>query len=473
MCIGRRLLSAALSLLMLMMTAAHADVPFLVHSDGWNLEDTPVEVLLHADVDTHMPYDADRLAMLTPITDALSLRLMAGRDEGLVSILLENQELLTLQQLGNAVQLSCLPEVTYTASEDAMSLLLGADVSIGGYEALGLPREGESLITDGRALLSKLPETMEGYAKASKSQQQISGYGRAESMVDFVFTAKQVEEFKTLLLSCCPDGWLRDIISGLTFTGKQTVRMYFAPENVLLRMEYNGGCGPDGDLRTVKLVYKQRRDDDMDKDYIELTSPAKKGTNKNTLTFERTAQTNTKGERVLSGSFKYSATKDGVNSITNGEFALQNAWDAASDRISGKVTIQRKLNGAEKYDAITLAPTLTISGTQNEPSIVGNLEITEQYAGKTTEHAVVRIDLKKAALLTWTERAQKVDLSGMDENALCVVQMQVASQVATALIRPLIVRFGKDAQWFFRDLPEEAIQSIMDAAAPAANEGGK
>lgn len=468
--IVRRLLSAALSLLMLMMTAAQADVAFLKHSDGWNLEDTPVEVWLHADVDTHMPFDADRLAMLTPITDALSLRLVAGRDEGLVSIVLEGRELLSLQQMGKAVQLSCLPEVTYTAPEDAMSLLLGTDVSIGGgYEALGLPREGESLITDGRALLSKLPTAMEGYAKRSKNQLSISGYGRAEYMVDYIFTIKQAEDFKHLLLDCCPDGWLRDIISSLTFSGKQTVRMYFTAEDVLLRMEYNGGCGIEGDLRTVKLVYKMRRDEALDKDYIELTSPAKKGTNKNTLTFERTAQTNAKGEQVLDGSFKYSVTKNNVVSVTNGEFSLKNAWTDASDQITGKVTIQRKLNGAEKYDAVSLAPTLTISGAQADPTIVGNLEITRQYAGKTTEHAVVRIDLKKADPLTWSERPQTVDLSAMDEKALQDVQLQVASHVATALVRPLIVRFGKDAQWFFRDLPEEAIQAIIDAAAPAAN----
>lgn len=467
---GRRLLAAALSLLMLMMTVSHADVHFLVHSDGWDWDNTPVEVWLHADVDTHMPFDNDRLAMLTPITDALSLRIVAGQDEGLAAIVMEGDELLTLQQMGTMVQLSCLPEVTYTAPEDTVSMLLGTDVSIGGgYELLGLPKEGESLITDGRALLAKLPTAMEGYAKRSKNQLSISGYGRSEYMVDYIFTIKQAEDFKRILLANCPEGWLHDIISELTFTGKQTVRMYFTADDVLLRMEYNGGCGPEGDLRTVKLVYKMRRDEAMDKDYIELTSPARKGTNKNTLTFERTLQTNAKGERVLNGSFKYSATKNTVVSVTNGEFTLKNTWNDASDLITGSVSIQRKLNGAEKYSSIILAPTLTLSGTQDAPNIVGNLEITEQYAGKTTEHAVVRIDLKKAAPLQWTERPQAVDLSMMDENALSVLQQQVASQVATALISPLILRFGKDAQWFFRDLPEEAVQAIIDAAAPAAN----
>ncbi|MGN1367483.1 MAG: hypothetical protein ACI4WX_01325, partial [Aristaeellaceae bacterium] len=250
-----------------------------------------------------------------------------------------------------------------------------------------------------------------------------------------------------------------------TFSCKQTVRMYFDAQDVMLRMEYNGSCGPEGDLRTVKLVYKMRHDAEMDKDYIELTSPAKKGKDKNSLSFERTIHTNQKGVRVLEGSFKYTVVDEGVLSVWNGDFALNNAFTNDADIITGEVTIEKKLDGAEKADAVTLTPTLTISGTQQEPVITGTLGITEQYAGRTTEHAIVSIDLKKADALTWTERPQTVALSALDAQALAEVQQEVAASVATALVRPLVVRLGKDAQWFFRDLPEEAIQSLIDAAA--------
>ncbi len=467
--IVKRLLAAAFSLLVLMMTAAQAEVTFLAHSDGWNLDETAVEVRLKADVDTHMPFDEERLAMLTPITDLLSLRLVTGQDEGLVTIAMDETNLLTLQRRGNSVQLSCLPEVTYTAQEDPMSLLLGADVSIeGGYEALGLSREGETLITDGRAMLENIPNSFTDYGKKSKSTISISGFGRAAYLVDYVFTTKEAEEFKELLLSSCPEGWLKNIISELNFSGKQKVRMYFNAQDVMLRMEYNGSCGAEGDLRTVKLVYKMRHDAEMDKDYVELTSPAKKGKDKNSLTFERTLQTNKQGARVLEGDFKYTVVKKGVQSVWKGDFALNNAFTAASDVITGEVTIQKKLNGAEKYDAVTLTPALTISGTQQEPTITGSLEITEQHAGRTTEHAIVGIDLKKVDALTWTERPQTVDLSMLDAQAVSAEQQRAAASVATVLVRPLIVRLGKDAQWFFRDLPEDAIQSMIDAAASAA-----
>lgn len=467
--IVKRLLAVSLSLLVLMMNAAKAEVTFLGHSDGWLLEDIPVEVQLKADVDTHMPFDEDRVAMLTPITDTLSLRIVTGEDAGLVAIAIAGDEVLSLQYRGNEAQLSSMPDTTYTAEVEPLSVILSADVSSeGGYEALGLAPEGETLLTDGRTLLGKIPDLFELNGKKTSATTNISGIGRASYRFDYAFTKEETDALKDKLLSNCSEGWLHEIISGICFSGAQKIRMYFSAENALMRMEYNGTCGSEDDLRTVKLIYKMRYDDEMCKDYIELTSPAKKGKNKNTLTFERTLQTNKQGARVLEGSFKYTVVDNGVTSVWSGDFDLANDFTDVSDQISGKVTIQTKLNDAEKYDVIILAPSLVISGTQEAPVISGTLGITEKYASKITEHAILTIDLKRADALVWTERSQKVDLSAMDAQTLAGVQQEVAASVATTLVRPLILTMGKDAQWFFRDMSEEAIQSIIDAASTAA-----
>ena len=232
-------------------------------------------------------------------------------------------------------------------------------------------------------------------------------------------------------------------------------------------MEYNGICGPEGELRTVKLVYKMRHDDVIDKDYIELTSPARKGKNKNNLTFERTVETNKKGERVIKGDYTYSVIKDEVSSIWKGTFDLKNAFTAEADVLSGAATFESKLNGAEKYDAITFEPQLMISGSEESPVVTGTLTVTEKYAGKVTENAVISIDLKRADALNWQERPVTVDLSAIEASALAAAQQEIAARIATTLVRPMILKLGTDAQWFFRELPAEAIQSIIDAAAGA------
>ncbi len=466
----KRLLALSLSLLILMMNAALAEVPFLVHSNGWDLENIPVEVLLKADVDTHMPFDDDRLAMLTPMTDQLALRLVTGQDEGEVAISLAEEELLSLKYRGNEMQLSCLPGITYTAEEEPLSVLLGESVeSAGLYEAFHLSPKGESLLTDGRALLQAFPTAFEEQLRKSENTTTISGYGKSAYRLDFAFTDKMLDAFKDGLAAHCPDGWLRTIIEMLKFSGKQTVRMYFTADNVLLRMEYNGICGPEGDLRQTNLIYKQQRDDKTEKDYVELTTPARKGKNKNNLTFERTLATAKDGSRTLEGSFKYTATRDSVTSIWNGKFELANVFTDTSDVVSGEFSIETKLNGAEKYDAVILNPELTIAGSQDMPVITGCVTVTEKYAGKVTELAKISIDLKRTEPLAWQENDLAFDLSAMEPNDLAAARDGVSQAVATAIVRPIIIRMGADAVYFFRDLPAEAIQSIIDAAASAAS----
>ena len=464
----KRMLTLCLSLLVLMMTAAQAEVPFLVHSNGWVLDGTPVDVMLKADVETHMPFDADRLAMLTPITDLLSLRVVTGDNEGFVTIAIAEQEALTLQYRGNEARLSCLPDVTYTAAEDPMSMLLGAETNFPGvYEALGLSPQGESLLTDGQAMLAQIPTALEKYGKKYQSSTNISGYGKSTYRMDFNFASGKGDLLKEGLLAACPEGWLREIIDSLNFSGKQALRIYYDANDNPLRVEFNGSCGPEGDNRTVKLVCRFRHDEEMDKEYIELTTPAKKGKNKNNLTFERTVQTNKKGERTVVGSFKYTRTKDNVTSIWNGEYDLRNAFTDDSDVLSGSFTIQKKLNGADKYEAVTIAPELTVSGTQDAPVITGWVNITEQYAGKVTEQAKVSIEMKRADAIQWPAVENLIDLSSLEDADLAVEQQKIAASVATAIVRPLITVLGEDAEYFFRELPEEAVQSIIDAAASA------
>lgn len=460
----KRITAFCLSLL-LMMSAAQAEIPFLVHSKDWDLSQTPVEVLLKADVETHMPFDDERVAMLTTITDVLTLRLVAAPEEGLVAVGVAGEEVLTLQYHGNDVQLSSMPELTYTSAGDTMSLLLGAETSVSGYEALGLSPKGESLLTDAHVLLQGIPTSLEKYGKRTACTNNISGYGKAAYRMDFTFTSGKGKVLHEGLIAACPEGWLKEILSGLTFSGKQTLRIYYDANDVPLRVEFNGSCGPEGDIRTVKLVWRTRHDGEMDKESIELTTPAKKGKNKNNLTFDRTVTTDKRGARTLTGSFNYTVTVNNVTSIRKGDFNLINTYTDSADVISGSFTLQTKLNDAAYYTSMTIAPELTVTGTESSPVITGWVNVTEQVSGKVSEQVKIGVDLKLADPLVWKETGRVVILSALEPAALQVVQQDVAASVATALVRPLILLLGEDAQYFFRDLPADAVQSIIDAAA--------
>lgn len=465
--IAKRMLALCLSLLVLMMTAAAAEVPFLVHSNGWAW-DAPVEVLLKADVETHMPYDDDRLAMLTPITDMLSLRLTSGENEGQIAIAIDGTDALTLKYSGSEAQLSSMPGMTFQAQEDPLSMLLGADVSSGNlYGMLWLAPEGESLLTDGRALLAAVPAAFEPQGKRTDIVTTITGVGKSAYRYDYTFDEAQADSMKAALLQICPEGWLKEIITGMTFSGKQTLRIYYSADDVLMRAEYNGSCGPADEMRTANLVFKYRNDDVKELEIIELTSPAKKGRNKNTLTFERTTETNRKGQRTFTESFIYTVVKDNVTSIWKGDTSLVNACTESSDVLSGEVYIRRKLNDSKYYDTLTLTPNLTISGTAEMPAATGTLNVQERHHGKYTEQALISMELTPASPIRLADSAETVDLSRLSDEELAAVRQDVAASVATALVRPLILKMGADAQWFFREMPADAVQSILDAAGSA------
>ena len=127
---------AFLLLLALLFTTALAEAPFLRHSDGWTLEGVPLEAVLSAEVTSLMPYDEDRLAMLTPVTDVLSLRLRAGEEQGSVTILVGRTEALRLSYQGDEAQVSCIPEMSFRSQEDVVDKLLGNQTR---------PRSGSSL----------------------------------------------------------------------------------------------------------------------------------------------------------------------------------------------------------------------------------------------------------------------------------------------------------------------------------------
>lgn len=77
---------------------------------------------------------------------------------------------------------------------------------------------------------------------------------------------------------------------------------------------------------------------------------------------------------------------------------------------------------------------------------------------------MISISARSAGEIKWEEWDQVVDLSGMDAAALTQLQQQFAASVATAVVRPLIMLQGSEAEWFFKDMPKESVDAVVDAA---------
>ena len=304
----RKLHSLISLLLVLLMLApcALADAPLLQAASDWNLADTPLSVTLSISLQAHAPFDETRTAMLDRVLAPLSLNLYAADGESGVSVLMNGNELLTMAQKGDAVQFSCMPNVSYASLDgNALELLLGT--SSNSIDLRAVDGTFEKWIDDGWVLSNAILEPFAEYGKRKSVKTTIKDMGLARSCTDYTFSKSKLEEMQQTLLSLCPEGDLHDLIASLTFSGTQKLRVYRTEDEVPLRVEYNGVCGVDGKLRTVKLVWRTKRESGETRDEITLTSPAKSGTDKNTLDFER-IMTFSSGKITMQGTCSYKVT---------------------------------------------------------------------------------------------------------------------------------------------------------------------
>lgn len=459
----RKLLRTAAWLLLLAMlfASAAAEAPFLRHADGWKW-DMPLEATLSAEIAAILPYDDMRAAMLADVVDNLSLRLVAGENEGSVTIRVGMTNALKLSYQGNDVQLSCVPDMYFTASDDPMGVLLGEATT--GVSVYGLRPEAETLLDDGWVLLNALLPDLEGYADRRNVKTNITDMGLARTCTDYTIPKNEAETISEILLRLCPEGWLRDMIATLTFSGKQTLRVYQTEAGVPLRAEYNGTCGPENDLRTVKLVWRMRRDETAHRDEVTLTSPAKSGGNKNTLEFERIIQTGKSGAVEMTGSFTYTVTAAKQTTSRKAEFDLTNAYAEDADMVSGTITFQQKLPGETVWTGMRFTPSLVIGGTSEAPRITGSIGYEGLNGKNASESIKLHLSIASADASEWVPMEEYIDLDLLSESELTNLRADVSAAITTSLVRPLIILMGGSADWFFQDLPQDVVEEIVDAA---------
>ncbi len=424
------LISLGLVLLMLA-PCALADAPLLQAASDWNLADTPLSVTLSISLQAHAPFDETRTAMLDRVLAPLSLDLYAADGESGVSVLMNGNELLTMAQKGDAVQFSCMPNVSYAALSNAIL------------------------------------EPFAEYGKRKSVKTTIKDMGLARSCTDYTFSKSKLEEMQQTLLSLCPEGDLHDLIASLTFSGTQKLRVYRTEDEVPLRVEYNGVCGVDGKLRTVKLVWRTKRENGETRDEITLTSPAKSGTDKNTLDFER-IMTFSSGKITMQGTCSYKVTASKQTTQTEVTFDLTNRLENDSDNVSGSVAIKQQLPDEDYATKRTITPNVVLSGNAEAPEISGTIGYQEEKRYGTTEECVITLRAARASESPWKDTAATMELSTLSAETLQNLRSQLSGAIATAIVRPLIqVLSAEDAAFFFYEMSDEDVQTIRQAAESA------
>lgn len=457
----RKLLALLLVLLMLF-SAASADSQLLRYASDVDLAETPLAVTLSIQLTEHSPFDETRTTMLNQVLSQLALCIYAGDDQSSVAITMGSENLLTLSQNGSEAQISCMPGMTYTASgNDVLSLLLGSDISA---DTAAIDGTYEQWLIDGWTLSTSLLEPLADYGKRKSTKTTIKNMGVASSCTDYTIPKSKTDNFKEILLSLCPEGDLHDLLASLTFSGKQTIRIYRTQDETPLRLEYNGICGLEDDLRTVKFVWRTKREEDETRDEITLTSPAKSGSNKNTLSFTRIMTFSNK-KITAEGEYSYKVTANKQTSQTDAAFDLTNVISGDSESISGSVVIKTKAAGSDTTITETFTPELAFSTASETLTGSGTLRYQRKGEVGITEDCTIAMTVGVADHFPWESNATATDLSTLSEDALQSLQAQVSGAVATAIVRPLIRGLSaEDAAFFFYEMAEEDVLKIQQEA---------
>ena len=467
----RRILSGLLALLccLTMSFPALAEVAFLPTIDGWELDAIPLELTLSADVTAYAPFGEDRLPQLTSLMKHLSLRItrqpLMDETQSTVSVLVDGEEALSLSLQENdqiqMVQFSPIPDVTYIG-DDPLALLLGT--SSEPFTICGLDGSEIAWLTEGEALVNVLEAILAPYLKSETAiKTAIKDMGTARLKQDYTIPKDEAGSLTALLADACPDGRLKELISGLVFSGKQTLRVYRDEDHRPLRLEWTGHLGPDEDhLRNVTLTWRMRRDDTAYRDEISLNAPALKGTDNNKLTWSCAIAPDKKtGSMVLSGSLSYTRTANKQKTTLTGEFKLTAAKDGYNTRLTGTATIKRQLPGEDSAVGCTFEPDLLVWGGSESPAVDGTLTVSSLSGKKTLDQATVTLSLRRIPYASGPLRQQTVDLTALDSKALEATRQQVNTAIASAFLRRLVQLPREDLDYLFMDLPEETVQTLI------------
>lgn len=462
-------------------TSALGEMAFIPQMDAWNLEVVPLEVNLWASVSTHMPFDEERTAQLNALLNHLSLRLnwqhLEEEEWSRLAILVDGAEALSASQREKQgetlLQFSVQPDNTYLLSSDNLSGDSQAMLSfLGGEKAdlsiYGLHGDEEAWLEDGLALLENIGQDLDAYKKEGKIKQSIKNMGTARVKQTYTIPKADAAILGEAIANNSLDGELRELLTSLTFSGKQTLTLYRAEGGEILRADYSGNCGVDEDhMRKVTLTWKLRRDSDAVRDHLTLKSPAVSGSDRNTVTLERSMLANDKGQINLDEKFTYEWVADRKKTTLSGTVDLTNDLSEEASHVTGTVTIKQVLPGEDKSTSIRLTPDLTVAGADGLPSVLGSVTV-EQLSGKNVmEKADLSVTLGVGGNLSWESRPQTVSINLLTEEQAAITASELSSAAATALIRPMVLLPREDTLYLSADLSDEAWQKIVDAAQSA------
>lgn len=446
-----------LVLLLFLVGTAAAEPELIPQLAQWTA-DSPVDVVLSAQVRTHMPFDDARCAQLNGLVKHLSLHLQAGGAVTRAALLVDGQEALWMAQR----ETDGGPQTQVSWAEGTFACDMNAFL---GGTAVQLDTDHQSLtwLEDGTSLLEDMASALESFKKETSTKTSIKSMGVARKKITYTVPKDQTDAFAQAVKDSCPDS-MKNVLTALTFSGQQKLILWRSEEGQILRAEYAGQCGKGADsLRKVSLVWRLRRDEDCTRDQITLKTPAVKGNHYNTLSCTRRVELDEDGAVCYELEYDYAVRNDDGKSTWAGDITLKETTQEAGAQLKGSVALSSKPAGAEAEETFILAPDVLLGLEDGALVMSGQVTAQKKREKKLVEDADILLSVGPGAYLLWTET----------DTAAVPTQQQrenLVKAMGSRLLPYLISLPAEDTLYLSADLPEEAWQRIVEAAQMALAE---
>lgn len=430
-----------------------------------------MEVALSAEITQQMPFDEVRLGWLNDLVRHMRLviRTSVPEPEQISQLSLQidgNQVVGVTVKYGDGVeqaQFNVQPGVAYEGSEgvSALSILPGYVEPTGGI--YGLDGTEKQWLEDGEALMYAL---LDRYAEdiSDKSQRtKINGFATAERRKTLTIAKADAEDFRQELLGLCPEGKLKELLSGIVFGSKLSFVFNTMEDGTVIRVNLAGRAGVDSKhQRQVNLTVKLLGDEDGEKVSIELKSPAVEGQGNdyNTLIYD-SEWTKDSGKTALESSFTYTRRIDKKKTVTSGKTELTRTESAEGAQVQGNITLENDPPEDDNAEGVTLDVNLNVRG---EAQLDGTVKAERSLDGKVQQSAIIELEARKGAPIMWELPRETISLASLTPEQQTEIGEKLSKKVAAAVIRPLVLLPREETYYLSYDMPDDLWQQIVDAA---------
>lgn len=311
------------------------------------------------------------------------------------------------------------------------------------------------LLDDLYPVFEKAGDAFAEFGKSASVSLSFRGYGKGVRQTTISLSGQYVgKRFPAVAAGLAETDECKAFLQRLIFKGPQKIMLLYDQEDRLLRIRYDGEAGfSEESMRNVSVSWRCVRNGEEKKDNLTLKTPAKKGSDRYNLTYEREISLAEQTSCNMKWDLQIDLKTDTVRKKISYAADLTNT----AGELNGKITWSDKEEGIE--NRIEIVPAVK---KENDAEYAGTIEITNNSGKIITSCFTVRIRISPAAGLAVPSFTNEYQ-AGISETDAEDADNTVLDRLNSILIRKLLTLPQEDLGFFSTDIPAEDWNSLVQS----------